>query len=244
MAGALFSRGAMKSGEQAQHLGLDAKIEVSLEFLDTLVQDDGAAGIAVAWTGGKDSTVVLSLWKHFLQERGLLHEVGLRALNLDTGCKFQEVLAFRDQLAAAWGVSLSVFRPQVDLATFPVAEDPVQCCSTLKIEPLKRGVREMGLKVLLTGLRCDEHASRGARKGVEPRSNPTYLQAHPILHWNEMDIWAYHMSTGLDYCPLYDQGYRSLGCVPCTQPHPSSERDGRNPDKEKRLGQLRSLGYF
>ncbi len=234
----------MSAHQKSEHVALEDKIELSLERCSSLVREFGPAGIAVGWTGGKDSTVVLSLWRHYLAREGLLDSVGLRALNLDTGCKFSEVLTFRDRIAAEWGVELSVFKPQVDLARFPLAEDPVHCCSALKIEPLKRGVQEMGLTVLLTGLRSDEHEDRLSREWKEFKTDPSYFQAHPILHWTEMDVWAYHLSAGLDYCPLYDQGYRSLGCVPCTQPINASEREGRNPEKEERLGQLRSLGYF
>jgi phosphoadenosine phosphosulfate reductase len=234
----------MSRAEKPHELGLEEKVELSLERCAKLVRDYGPDDIAVAWTGGKDSTVVLALWRRVLEQAGLRPGAGPRALNLDTGCKFPETLAFRDRLAAQWSVALSVYRPQVDLDRFPVAQDPVQCCSFLKIEPLKRGVREMGLKVLLTGLRSDEHLERQSREWLEARSDPAYQQAHPILHWTEMDVWAYHLSTGLEHCPLYDQGYRSLGCVPCTRPMDTSEREGRNRDKESRMGLLRSLGYF
>jgi phosphoadenosine phosphosulfate reductase len=54
------------------------------------------------------------------------------------------------------------------------------------------------------------------------------------------------MDRGLPYCELYDLGYRSLGCVPCTAKGDvlGAERAGRDQDKERRLSMLHSLGYF
>ena len=68
---------------------------------------------------------------------------------------------------------------------------------------------------------------------------------HPLLEFTEVDIWAYIMQEQLPYCTLYAEGYRSLGCVPCTcKTQGGTEREGRAPDKEAHMDTLRSLGYF
>ena len=67
-----------------------------------------------------------------------------------------------------------------------------------------------------------------------------------------MDVWSRTAEAGLPYCPLYGQGYRSLGCMPCTRlpgegtgaGDGQGERAGRDPDKEAQMGLLRDLGYF
>ena len=81
---------------------------------------------------------------------------------------------------------------------------------------------------------------------LEARHDPDYFQANPILAWTEMDVWAQTMAAGLPYCELYNQGYRSLGCMPCTaKSRPGQdERSGRDQDKESRMASLRALGYF
>jgi phosphoadenosine phosphosulfate reductase len=223
---------------------LDEKVLVSLERMRSALERCGPESAAVAWTGGKDSTVVLHLYGRILRES--FPGEALVAINLDTGCKFPEVLRFRDETAASFGVSLHVFRPAVSLEGYPLAVDKVACCRELKIEPLKRGLRETGTGLLFTGIRSDEHESRAGLSWMEERTDPEHLSCNPILHWSEMDIWAYHSAQGLAYCPLYEQGYRSLGCIPCTSLSVGGEgeRSGRDGEKERQLEQLRALGYF
>jgi phosphoadenosine phosphosulfate reductase len=224
---------------------LHEKILQSRYVLEQILAEHGPQRTAVAWTGGKDSTVVLWLWRSLLRERDM---APCWAVNLDTGLKFPEVLSLRDQMAREWEIDLHVQRPDIPLDDYPVAQDKLACCRDLKIIPLQRAVGDLGLSALLTGLRRDESASRSRRKSMESREAPDYLQVNPILEWTEMDIWACIMEQGLPYCTLYAQGYRSLGCMPCTvapdQAAGGEERSGRNQDKERQMETLRSLGYF
>lgn len=215
-------------------------IDARNELLRT-ISEYGADNIAVAWTGGKDSTVTLHLWKEVLAELGIER---VAALSIDTGCKFPEVVQLRDSVAQDWGLDLTIVRPEVDLSQYPIAENKVTCCTDLKIEPLSRGVKQQDVEVLLTGIRRDEHPDRD-RPMREQRERPDCLMMHPVLEFSEMDIWAYTMQNNLPYCPLYDAGYRSLGCVPCTKPSvDKNERAGRDGAKEEKMEMLRSLGYF
>lgn len=222
---------------------LDEKIAATETLLAELLESVDPALVRVAWTGGKDSTVVLFIWKALLDHRGL---GPIRAINLDTGCKFPEVLDFRDRMAAEWGVELHIARPEVKIADYPLAEDVVTCCRDLKVEPLKQAIRDTGATHLLTGIRRDEHPDRAGRLPAEERHDPPHLMINPILDWTETDIWAFHDQFSLPHCPLYDVGYRSLGCRPCTAKPGvgEGERSGRDSTKEEVMQTLTSLGYF
>jgi len=222
---------------------LDDKIRATETLLSGLLETVDPSSVRVAWTGGKDSTVVLYIWKALLDHHGL---GPIRAINLDTGCKFPEILAFRDRLAAEWSVDLHIVRPIVDLKDYPLAVDKLACCRDLKVEPLKRAVRETGASHLLTGIRRDEHPDRADRQPMEERDDPAHMMVNPILDWTETDIWAFHGRFDLPHCELYDRGYRSLGCQPCTEKPGESggERSGRDQAKERSLKTLTSLGYF
>jgi len=93
----------------------------------------------------------------------------------------------------------------------------------------------------------------------------SHVRVHPILHWSEIEIWRYIKKRKIPFNPLYisknGYRYRSLGCMPCTDPIKSNaktideiieelkvttmkERVGRAQDKEKLMERLRYLGYF
>lgn len=207
--------------------------------------------VAVAYTGGKDSGVALFLWRGLLAARNL---APLRAISVDTGLKFPQVTQFRDRLCNDWDVDLALARPEVDLTAYPVAQDKVACCRDLKIAPLCAAIRHTGVQALLSGIRRGEHPSRAGREYAELRAAtgegqggcPEHWQLNPILDWTEMDVWAFVTGEGLPFCELYLEGYRSLGCMPCTKPAgaDADERAGRDPDKERQLEILKGLGYF
>lgn len=222
---------------------LDDKIATTEALLAHVLETADPPRVRVAWTGGKDSTVVLFVWKALLDHCGL---GPARAINLDTGCKFPEVMAFRDCLQGEWGVELHVARPAKPLEGYSLAEDIVSCCRDLKVEPLKQAIRDTGATHILSGIRRDEHPDRVGRKAEEERTDPCHIMINPILDWTETDIWAFHDRFSLPHCELYDRGYRSLGCQPCTAPPGSGEgeRSGRNQSKEEVMKTLSSLGYF
>lgn len=216
---------------------LQEKLQETEKLLRSILENHDPARIAVAWTGGKDSTVLLDLWRHTAGR-------AVTAINLDTGFKFPEIVVFRDRMAAEWGVDLRVVRPDPADVPEEVAADKLACCGALKVRPLLRAVADMGVEVLLTGIRADENPTRTDLVPKEQRQG--YIQVNPILFWTEMDVWAHITSRGLPYCELYDRGYRSLGCVPCTKIAAPGleERAGRDQEKERRMAELRALGYF
>jgi len=223
---------------------LEDKVAEACRAIDSAIRAVGPRALAVAWTGGKDSTLLLSLVRERLA--ALAPGEPVRAISIDTGVKFPEIVAFRDALAEEWGLDLTIARPEVSLAGAPLAEDKLACCRELKVLPLARVIRDTGVRVLLTGIRADEHPSRAARSAVERLDEPEHLRLHPLMHFTEMDVWAFIMDRGLPACPLYLKGYRSLGCMPCTAPPGSGpgERGGRDQSKEAMLESLHSLGYF
>ena len=220
---------------------LEEKLGAGRELLAGILSEYGPGRVAVAWTGGKDSTLVLHLWRSLLMERGLGSPL---VVNLDTGVKFPEIIAFRDKWAEAWSLRLNIARPEN--VSIPIAEDPVACCRARKVEPLRRAVEKLDVAALLTGIRADEHPDRGARPQREEHHHPEHRRIHPILEFTEMDVWAATVNEHIPWCELYGRGYRSFGCVPCTAlpAEGSSERGGRSGKKEALMPSLTAMGYF
>ncbi len=198
--------------------------------------------IATTFTGGKDSLTVLHMLKRIGGGR-----VPVPVLNLDTTVKFREVLEFRDRLAREWELDLIIATNYDGLKKIRIAVDHEQCCLVMKAQAIDAAVEANGWQALVTGVRWDEQPARAGEKYFSER--PGHTRVQPILHFSELDIWDYIGKYKLPYCSLYDQGYRSLGCEPCTvksvRPRGDGpEREGRAQEKEQIMAQLRDLGYF
>ena len=219
---------------------LAEKIEESSTILRYAIDKFGES-LALAFSGGKDSLVVLHLTRSLCDDT-----VPFPVLSIDTTLKFPETIQFRDKIASLWNLNLIVLKNPEAAQVIGIIKDKQSCCHALKIQPLKEAIIKYKIKGLITAIRWDEQEARTMEEPLSPRENPPHTRIHPILHFTEADIWDYIHAFNLPYCELYDQGYRSLSCIPCTTKgqRDSSEREGRSPDKEALMKNLRLLGYF
>jgi len=205
--------------------------------------DEYDKNLVVAWTGGKDSTVVLHLVKSCFNNK-----VPFRVMFNDSTMEFEEVYDFIEQLTNEWQLQLLVVEHlKRDLKKFYSTQDLRQkkeLLSVMKINAINYALKKYGLKTLLVGIRWDEHIARSKEEYFSPRQNHTRI--HPILHFTEKDIWEYIKKRNVPYLSLYDKGYRSLGERPFTKlpEKGKGERSGREKDKERIMEKLRKLGYW
>jgi phosphoadenosine phosphosulfate reductase len=221
-------------------MNLDDQIMKSQEVIqESLNRFSGK--IALAWTGGKDSTTILHLLKGVCGG-----QIAIPILNIDTTVKFKEIYAFRNQLAQTWNLNLIVERNDEALKAIKIAENKEECCLRLKADVIAQSIEKYGWEALITGMRWDEQPDRVKETYFSPRQNPAHTRVHPILHLNELDIWQYIKNHNVPYCELYRRGYRSLGCEPCTKLGVAGgpERAGRDQHKEEIMKRLRGMGYF
>jgi phosphoadenosine phosphosulfate reductase len=231
-----FARGEAPATES-----LAEKERESIGIIKKAVELYGKEHIGVAWTGGKDSTTVL----HLVQQ-AFGGEIPVIVVNIDTSVKFPEIYEFREHLKREWGLDLRLFRNDEALKWIKPAEDHSECCYQLKTLPLRTAIRSLGLKALITGVRWDEQETRSNEEYFSQRFNTEHVRVQPILHFTEADIWEHLRKHNIPYCKLYDRGFRSLGCLPCTTPATKDgpERTGRSLDKETVMAKLREMGYF
>ncbi|MFQ5918822.1 MAG: phosphoadenosine phosphosulfate reductase family protein [Thermoplasmata archaeon] len=196
----------------------------------------------VAFSGGKDSTV-------------LLHLVGqeddtVPVLFTDTSVKFAQTYRFIEDLQARWDFPLHTIRTEWEEEIWK--NDKAECCYRLKVEPFNRLLSDLDLQAVFVGIRRDEHPARAKADYFDHLGAVTHIsevawdhwRVHPLLDWSEEDIWEYTRKEELPANPLYAEGYRSIGCEPCTALAPEGERSGREHDKELVMDRLRRLGYF
>jgi phosphoadenosine phosphosulfate reductase len=98
------------------------------------------------------------------------------------------------------------------------------CCQIRKVRPLLRALR--GLDAWFTGLRRDQWASRAAIRKVElDHDHGGIVKVNALADWTHDDVWDYIRRNDVPYHPLYDAGYTSIGCAPCTRPIEPGESD-------------------
>ena len=218
---------------------LENKVKKSIDIIMETEKRFGLENIAVAFTGGKDSTTLLHLVRTAYKGK-----VPFKVFNIDTSVKFREIYEIRDRIAKEWNLDMVILRHPEARKVIEDAKDSAECCSMLKSGVLNDGVKKYNIKALMTAIRWDEQEARADEKYFSERSDHTRI--HPILHFMEKDIWEYIKKNNIPYCELYNKGYRSLGCAPCTEPSDKDgpERAGRALDKESIMKSLRELGYF
>lgn len=157
-------------------------------------------------------------------------------LFLDTGYHFAEVYAYRDRMAAAWSMNLTNLRAVQTVAEqesqFGILNqtDPTRCCGLRKVGPLFAALE--GYALWLTGLRREQAKSRASLEAVETFTLPTgtpIRKLSPLAEWTAKDVWQYAAAHSIPLLPLYDKGYSSIGCEPCTSLplDPNDPRSGR-----------------
>ena len=166
----------------------------------------------------------------------LTRRPGIPVLFLETGYHFPETLAYRDQMAAAWNlnlINLSARQSVADQeAQFGILNQtaPDRCCKLRKVEPLFAGLADY--EVWFTGLRREQSPTRANLLPVEAFKLPNgklLAKISPVYDWTTRDVWQYMQEHRIPELPLYEKGYTSIGCAPCTKLplDPNDPRSGR-----------------
>lgn len=242
--------------------------------------------LGMLWSIGKDSTVML-----WLAQKAFYGHCPFPLIHVDTTHKIPKMIEYRDRLAQKMGLELIVHsnRKALDEGMNP-ERGRLACCAALKAEALQQVVRQHAFEGLIVGVRRDEEGSRSKERVFSERdaddkwdyaNQPPelwdqfktdfpkghHIRVHPLLQWNELDIWRYIERENIPIIDLYfshnGKRYRSLGCAPCTAPIVSeastvaeiikelehttvSERAGRAQDQEDAyaMQKLRKSGYM
>lgn len=153
----------------------------------------------------------------------------IAVLFLDTVHHFAETYAYRDRLARAWRLNLVNLRASEPApGLWQTSTDA--CCARHKVGPLFAALE--GYDVWFTGLRREQSPSRANLEEVEVFRLPTgttLRKISPLARWTTKEVWEYAKAYEIPLLPLYDAGYTSIGCEPCTSLplDPSNPRSGR-----------------
>ena len=112
--------------------------------------------MAMLWSIGKDSTTLL-----WMVRKAFFGKIPFPILHIDTGYKFPEIYAFRDEYAKKWDLDLRIVRNEQAIAAgVNPHTEKFGCCSALKTEALRQAIEKFKFQALLLGIRRDEHGIR------------------------------------------------------------------------------------
>lgn len=189
---------------------------------------EGAQNVCVTSSFQTEDVVVLHMVRDILPN--------VPVLFLETGYHFPETLAYRDQIANEWNLNLVNVLPEITVeeqeSKFGILHQtaPDRCCGLRKVEPLFRALSDYS--VWVTGLRRQQSKSRANLQAEETFTLPSGHQLNklsPLAEWTTRDVGLYAELHHIPLLPLYEQGYTSIGCAPCTSLpfDPNDPRSGR-----------------
>jgi len=162
---------------------------------------------------------------HFVREA----RPDVPVLFLETFHHFPQTLAYRDEIASQWKLNLvNLKAPEPQIGLWKTSTD--DCCARHKVGPLFGALE--GYDTWFTGLRREQSPSRANLQHIEPftlKSGKSLRKVSPLAEWTMRDVWRYAKAHDIPLLPLYELGYSSIGCEPCTSlpPDPLNPRSGR-----------------
>ena len=147
---------------------------------------------------------------------------------LETGALHSETLALLERLQANSRAPVQVYKPQHETviafvknpgqqAIFETMANRKACCGIRKLEPLGRALQ--GQKAWVTGLRREQSQARAevSAQEADMTNGVAITKLNPLVDWTWGDVWHYIAFNNVDYNPLHDQFFPSIGCAPCTR---------------------------
>jgi len=192
----------------------DAENWTAAEVIDWGLDEFGGE-IAIASSFGAEDVVLIDMAAKLAPR--------FRVFTLDTDFLFPETYALIDRIEQRHGITVertrAEFSPIEQARTLGEAlwtRQPDLCCNLRKVEPLTKKLAE--LKGWITGIRRDQSPARANARKIERDARFGLVKLNPLAGWNWNDLWQYIKTNGVDYNPLHDQNYPSIGCTHCTRP--------------------------
>jgi len=163
----------------------------------------------------------------------------VRVFTVDTGRMPQETYDLIQAVRDRYGMEIELHHPDTQevakmvnqhgqdlfLTSVPLR---LTCCDVRKVRPLVRVLGE--LDGWITGLRRDQWATRSNIRKIEiDHDHGGLIKVNPLADWTEEEVWEYLQANEVPHNALYDKGYKTIGCAPCTRAvEPGAEqRSGR-----------------
>lgn len=176
----------------------------------------GKIGLASSFSI-EDQAITHMAWTHNRQAR---------VFTLDTGRIFQETYDVMQDTKEKYSMTIEECVPDAgDVASMVEEKGPnlfywsvenrELCCKVRKVLPLRKKLSSMD--AWITGQRRDQSVTRTAMDVVEWDAQFEIVKINPLAAWTEDQVWEYVKKNNIPFNRLYDTGFRSIGCAPCTR---------------------------
>jgi phosphoadenosine phosphosulfate reductase len=155
-------------------------------------------------------------------------ELDIPVFVLETGMLHAQTLALLERTQANSRAPVNVYRPKDEAVIQFVAREGNEpmyrsielrkaCCHIRKVEPLERALA--GQRAWITGLRREQSNARADVPLIDTSDEASTGRAkfNPLANWTWGDVWHYIKLHNVDYNPLHDEFFPSIGCAPCTR---------------------------
>ena len=200
------------------------------DLLADAIRGEFPGRVALVSSFGPESAVLLHLAASV--------DPAIPVIFIDTGKIFSSTHRFRDALVSQLGLTdIRIARPDAAVLTTQDIDsglwlrDPDQCCAIRKVAPLSAALS--GFDAWISGRKRFQGTTRAALPVVE--ADGSRIKVNPLAGWTRDDIAAYRTLHQLPEHPLVADGFRSIGCMPCTTrvAEGEDERSGRWRGREK-----------
>jgi phosphoadenosine phosphosulfate reductase len=199
----------------AETLVAEVARQATIEFGDQPDPATGTPSVCLTSSFQTEDMVVLHMLRQHLPQVAVIF--------LETGYHFAELIAYRDQMVKQWNLNMVNALPRTSREEHEQQfgllhlADPSQCCAIRKVEPLMRSLEPFSW--WFTGLRREQSPTRTGLKKIENHRLPTgttLKKVSVLANWNWEQVEGYAQKHAIPRLSLYDRGYRSIGCEPCT----------------------------
>ncbi|UCF87643.1 MAG: phosphoadenosine phosphosulfate reductase family protein [Nitrospiraceae bacterium] len=253
--------------EKLMSMNLDEKINQSKKIIKEALEKFDTERLAIAWTGGKDSTTMTWLFREACKDLSISMP---KCMFIDEGSVFDEIWDLVNLVKKEWNLDVVIAKNtdisdkanntgdmirvsslnernrselaklEFDEEEFPFEPESFVGNHLMKTVAMNVFLEENKIQALATAIRWDEQEARVAEGYFSTKETPPHTRVQPILHFKERDIWNSIHTYKLPFCELYKLGYRSLGAKGSTVKNsdiPAWEQDLENTTERAGRGQ-------
>jgi phosphoadenosine phosphosulfate reductase len=154
------------------------------------------------------------------------NNIPVEVVTLDTGRLFKETYEVFSDTTSKYNKRINTYFPEHEdvekmvtekgpFSFYDSKENRQECCNLRKVVPLKRALK--GKSVWITGIRSAQSDNRSSMDNLEYDSDKQIIKYHPLFDWSLEEVEKYIKENNVPYNSLYDKGYVSIGCEPCTR---------------------------